>query len=323
VAATASVPLLDVEPGFGRFLDEDDRAAARALLVPVRSVAKGTADIAGKLEQAGAFAAVVVDGMLMQQLQLGDRTAARLLGPGDIVTAPAAPDLATLDGSRLDAAAPTRLALLGNEVLAAGRRWPGLMAGLHTSSAQQVERLSAQMVICQMPRVDDRLMALLWLLANSWGRVTSNGTTLPLHLTHSTLGALIGARRPTVTLALGELTERGAIVAQDPGWLLVEGPPGGRSTKTWKVQAPILDAQTASVWSAGEDRRHTPDGVEELAASYRVLRDTVSDLRRRHEQDVSRIRARLSMLRTSRKEWQAARRRIQRDRVRLRQTPSS
>lgn len=320
---TASVPLLDVEPGFGRFLDEDDRAAARALLVPVRSVAKGTTDIAAKLEQAGAFASVVVDGMLMQQLQLGDRTAARLLGPGDIVTAPAAPDPATLDGSRLDAAAPTRLALLGNEVLAAGRRWPGLMAGLHTSSAQQVERLSAQMVICQMPRVDDRLMALLWLLANSWGRVTSSGTTLPLHLTHSTLGALIGARRPTVTLALGELTGRGAILSQDPGWLLVESPPEGRSTKTWKVQAPVLDAQTASLWSDGENRGRAPDEVEELAASYRALRDTVSDLRRRHHIDVNLTRTRLRALRTSREEWEAARRRIQRDRLKLRQTPSS
>ena len=321
--ATASVPLLDVEPGFGRFLDEDDRGAARALLVPLRSVAKGTTDIAAKLEQAGAFAAVVVDGMLMQQLQLGDRTAARLLGPGDIVTAPAAPDLATLDGSRLDAAAPTRLALLGNEVLAAGRRWPGLMAGLHTSSAHQVERLSAQMVICQMPRVDDRLMALLWLLANSWGRVTSNGTTLPLHLTHSTLGALIGARRPTVTLALGELTERGAIVSQDPGWLLVESSPGGRPTKPWKVQAPVLDAQTASVWSDGEIRGRPPDQAEGLAASYGALSDAVSDLRRRHRIDLNLTRTRLRALRTSREECQAARRRIQRDRVNRRQTSSS
>jgi hypothetical protein len=47
---------------------------------------------------------------------------------------------------------------------------------------------------------------------------------LPLALTHETLGGLVGARRPTVTLALRELTERGALVHQSPGWLLLEAP---------------------------------------------------------------------------------------------------
>ena len=52
----------------------------------------------------------------------------------------------------------------------------------------------------------------MWLLAESWGRVTQAGIRLPLGLTHDVLGALVGARRPTVTLALRELTERGAIL---------------------------------------------------------------------------------------------------------------
>lgn len=46
-------------------------------------------------------------------------------------------------------------------------------------------------------------------------------------LTHDALGALVGARRPTITLAVRELTDRGAIVRQDQGWLLVEPPPAG------------------------------------------------------------------------------------------------
>ena len=34
---------------------------------------------------------------------------------------------------------------------------------------------------------------MMWLLAESWGQVTSAGTTLPLTLTHDTLGGLVGA----------------------------------------------------------------------------------------------------------------------------------
>jgi CRP/FNR family transcriptional regulator, cyclic AMP receptor protein len=324
MAATASVSLLDVEPGIGGFLDEEDRAAARALVVPVRSVAQGTTDVSAKLQQAGAFAAVVLEGMLMQELRLGDRTAARLLGPGDIVSAPAASGLASLDAAGLEAAAPTRVATLGNEVLAAVRRWPALMAGLHVSTAQQAERLAAQLVVCQMPRVDERLMALLWLLANSWGRVTVNGTILPLRITHSTLGALIGARRPTVTLALGELTERGAIVIQDQGWLLVDGPPGGRATKPSKVPAPVLEPDHGSIWTDdGADERRGPGDIDELTASYQVLMDTVSDLRQRHEQNVNRARRQLSRLRASREEWQVTRSHIQQARVSRHQPPSA
>ncbi len=47
------------------------------------------------------------------------------------------------------------------------RRWPGLLAGLHVHVAEQSERLAAQLVICQLPRVDQRLLAIMWLLAES------------------------------------------------------------------------------------------------------------------------------------------------------------
>jgi hypothetical protein len=79
-------------------------------------------------------------------------------------------------------------------------------------------------MICQLPRVDERLLALMWLLAESWGQVTPAGTLLPIALTHAALGGLIGARRPTVTLALGNLTAAGVIRRQPRGWLLLGSP---------------------------------------------------------------------------------------------------
>jgi DNA-binding GntR family transcriptional regulator len=43
-------------------------------------------------------------------------------------------------------------------------------------------------------------------------------------LTHDALGELVGARRPTVTLALKELTHRGSVFRQKGHWLLLKPP---------------------------------------------------------------------------------------------------
>ena len=53
-----------------------------------------------------------------------------------------------------------------------------------------------------------------------WGRVRSDGTMLPVRLTHASLADLVAARRPTVTSALSDLTRRGLVRLVDDGWLL-------------------------------------------------------------------------------------------------------
>ena len=75
-------------------------------------------------------------------------------------------------------------------------------------------------------RVDVRLRMLFWHLAGRWGRVTRDGITLPLTLTHAVLADLVAARRPTVTTALAELTRRGQLEPVAAGWLLYGDPPG-------------------------------------------------------------------------------------------------
>ena len=49
---------------------------------------------------------------------------------------------------------------------------------------------------------------------------------LPLRLQHESLGHIIGAKRPTVTLALQRLAERGLVQRrQDGTWSLPSTPP--------------------------------------------------------------------------------------------------
>jgi hypothetical protein len=110
---------------------------------------------------------------------------------------------------------------------------------------------------------------------------------LPLSLTHELLGALVGARRPTVTLALRALTDRGAVVHQDKGWLLLERPvppPAGRGDK---LDEPRLLDLEPSAWAA--EARSPTDPAETLA----VLSETVDGLRKQHARNVVQMRGRL------------------------------
>ena len=71
--------------------------------------------------------------------------------------------------------------------------------------------------IAQLGRVDLRVLALLWHLADRWGTVTPDGVVLPLRLTHALLGRLVGAQRPTVTLALAQLGGAGDVSRREDG----------------------------------------------------------------------------------------------------------
>jgi DNA-binding transcriptional ArsR family regulator len=66
-----------------------------------------------------------------------------------------------------------------------------------------------------------RLLILFWLLADRWGRVGTEGVYVTLPLTHEVLAMLIGAHRPTVTIALQRLTRAGFLIRErSDRWLL-------------------------------------------------------------------------------------------------------
>ena len=68
--------------------------------------------------------------------------------------------------------------------------------------------------------MDERLLVLMWSLAERWGRVGPDGVRLPLALPHRTLATLVGARRPSVTTALSGLARDGLVERTPDGWLL-------------------------------------------------------------------------------------------------------
>jgi CRP-like cAMP-binding protein len=104
--------------------------------------------------------------------------------------------------------------------------WPEIIACLLDRVAERAEHLATMQAILQPTGVDRRLLALFWHLAERWGRVGTAGIMIPVALTHRILGHLVGAARPTISSALGELARRDQFVGGPRGsWLLRGTPP--------------------------------------------------------------------------------------------------
>jgi hypothetical protein len=209
------VRLLDADPDLATGLPDAERAQGPAVVVPGIRVARGPWAPPERLHTA--IGIVALEGLLVATGHTYGRDDVRLVGPGDTLDARllADPNVAWR------ALAPAHLAVLDERFVFAARRWPALLTGLARRLLENQQEQHARAAICTMSRVEERILALLCHLALRWGHVTPDGVTLTLPLTHELLGALIGARRPTVTLALLALTEQRLVSRRDDGtWLL-------------------------------------------------------------------------------------------------------
>jgi hypothetical protein len=220
------VRILEHHPDLGADLDEATFAQARqALALPLVEVVSGAVDLDALQGAPGVrgrvAGAMVVDGLLVREVALARRVSTALLGPRDVLDLDD-PHLSSLPVEvRYAAALPTQLAVLDERLLLATRHWPWIAGRLLESTASQVNRGAAHQAIAQLPRAEDRLVALFWHLADRWGHVRPDGIAIGLPLTHEALGRLIGARRPTVSLGLQVLGDRKLLGrTPDGGWLL-------------------------------------------------------------------------------------------------------
>ncbi len=164
---------------------------------------------------------LVLDGLMIRRVGIDGRFGVELIGEGDVLRPWQAEDAPTLplEGcwSVLESA---RLAMLDGNFTRLSGEFPELAGRLFERAIRRSRRLVANIAIIHQARVDDRLHMLFWHFAARWGRVRSDGTLLPLRLTHVVLADLVAAQRPTVTSALAELGRRGLVRAVDDGWLL-------------------------------------------------------------------------------------------------------
>jgi CRP-like cAMP-binding protein len=215
--------LLDLDLDLADSLDVRMRLAARPAAATLTFEAEaGEVDLARRLEAACAgLGVLVLDGVLVLNVRVGDRIAAELLGPGDLIEPSAQGEddlLACAVGWR--ALVPMRFAALDGAFAERVRPWPQIVQALLRRTERRTRNLNVQRAIACQPRLDVRLALLLWHLAARWGRVEPGGIRLPLPLTHQLLGRLIGAERPSVSHALSRLARAGLVTGHGDEWHL-------------------------------------------------------------------------------------------------------
>ena len=255
--------LLEADPELGESLDAEELRQAQAhVTVASVTLEPGPWSVERLVEVNGVRGEVlgflVLDGAVTINLSIADRGCTRLVGPSELVL------LGNWESDSIplswgwSALEPSTLAVLDERVLVLARHWPGLMSAILRRGAQQMRHALLQQAISQLPRVEDRLLALIWSIAERRGVVRSDGVFVSLAMTHDTLSQMIGARRPTVSLGLRNLSVRGLLTALPSGWLL--------APESLEELCPTARAQLGGV---GRRLRDDP-GLETAARSVRA-----------------------------------------------------
>ena len=215
--------LLDLDADLAEELDPDVRRAARAAALAATITAEpGSLPMTRWLTAATAGLGVLItEGVITADVEVGGRTAAELLGAGDLIQAPVCVHDELLSCRvQWRTLLPARFALLDQSFVKRVRFWPQITQALLRRAGSRTYDLNVQRAIAIQPRLEVRLALLLWHLGARWGRVEPGGIRLSLPLTHQLLGRLVGAERPSVSHALARLARSGAVTGHGDEWHL-------------------------------------------------------------------------------------------------------
>ncbi len=200
----------------------------------VTHIPRGPFDPTAIVEDAeGWLGLLVLDGLVAVALDAGPAQIGWLVGEDDLLRPWDMVEISLTQQSRWHALSTTRVALLDRDF---SRRVGGAQAigpAVAARTAQTTHWLLAQSLIVSAPVVEDRLLLLFALLAERWGRVTPEGVWLELPLTHDWLARVCGARRPSVSTALGSLGQEGLVECTHRGCWLLHGRPSPRRAQAW------------------------------------------------------------------------------------------
>lgn len=297
-----AVALLIEDPDLAAGIREEERATAeRLVVVPAFTAEKGawnwnSSDVAEEPN----LGLLILEGFVTVNVHLDDRVASQVAGAGDVLYGggPVAGEVTLPARVSHAVGKQARIAVLDRRFIAAVRRWPELLVALHERLRAQERRLAIHAAIGKLRRVEDRVLAVLWHLGERWGRVTPEGVIVPLVLTHEALGRLAGAERPTVSLALTGLGERGDVRRRDDGafvlrqksWERLESSAPGAAREPALAVSPTADAPP----------RPTPEDDEQPVRPDIDLVALQARIAALHEELPSRVRDQDAILAASR-----------------------
>jgi len=225
------IALLRADPNLAGDLSPRKRKAAeRQLRVPEVELEAGPWE-PPEDGPSGSVSYLMTDGMILRRVALEGGASVELLGAGDYLL-PLRDEAASFSRAELEVIDRARLALLDMRPGAPLSRWPTIGTEIAGRAIDRSRSLALQSAIMSIVGIEERLHALLWSLAERWGRATPAGVELEVNVPQAVLAEMIGARRPTVSQALGNLCERDALVSTGPGtWVLPGEPPAPTTSR--------------------------------------------------------------------------------------------
>jgi CRP/FNR family cyclic AMP-dependent transcriptional regulator len=217
------VALTYVEPDLLKVVSEADRPAVRRVPGVTRhELPPGPLD-ANQLSAGSGlpFGLLVLSGVLCRDTVLGDHASAHLFGPGAIIR-PRESAATTLPfTTSWSCVVESIVAVLDEDFPSFLAGWPALAEIIQHQLSIQLEASLCQCAWTGLSRVDDRILALFWHLADAWGTVRRDGVAIDLPLTHRLIGRLVAAERATISLALTRLAAGGLLTKSGTRmWLL-------------------------------------------------------------------------------------------------------
>jgi CRP/FNR family transcriptional regulator, cyclic AMP receptor protein len=198
--------------------------AREQLTAPIVTLDRGPCPPGPSLEDH--LGVLIVSGLLTREVVIGQTVATELVGAGDVLR-PADNDGAGAPmpfDIQWTALEPATVALLDRHFTITVGRYPEALEVLMSGAVRRAQSLSVHLAVSHMRRVDTRLLALLWHMADRWGKVGTDGVHVPLKLTHRSLGRIVGAQRPSVTVALSQLAAEGFVSRVEDGSWMLHGP---------------------------------------------------------------------------------------------------
>lgn len=218
--------VLEADDDLAQELDVRMRlGAGRVATAKALDAKPGECDLAPWLDAVGhGPGLLLLDGLMAVQTRVADRTVTELMGSGDLVQplSQSIDDMIERDAS-WRVLATSRFALLDDEFAQRVLPWPQIAQALLRRSERRAGDMAVLRAISCQPRLDVRLVLLLWHLAGRWGRVEPAGLRLTLPLTHRLLGQLVAAERPSISHALGRLARAGLVTGKAGDWHLHGG----------------------------------------------------------------------------------------------------
>ena len=218
------------DPELASGLDAEGMTAAEQITAPVLRVSQGGWDFkADPVRLSSHLGLLVLDGLMMREVVVGDVACAELLGAGDVLrpwTGSSGEQASIQAEARWEALESARLAVMDPRFAMQIARWPQVSATIVDRALIRARWLSFHLAVCHVVGIEKRLLILFWHLADRWGKVTPEGVRISLPLSHGMIAKLVGSRRPTVTTAMGKLRDEGLILRpDDQSWLLCGPPP--------------------------------------------------------------------------------------------------